>query len=289
MQLAEARQKIEQALCLFGIDAAEAEAETRWILDALGFSPLAQRLSPGQMLAPFQWEQAQAILARRQLREPLQYILGSQPFCGLELRVSPAVLIPRPETEELVHLALASLPAGPVCIADLGTGSGAIALALAQELGKRGQSAQIWASDLSAAALQQARENADFNHLSGAVHFLEGDGLTPFQALNLSLDLLISNPPYVPWAQWQTLAPEVQLYEPQMALTPGEDPLHFYRLLAERGPALLVSGGQLWVELESSLAAQTQALFLHHPWTAVRLLPDLAGQLRFLHAVRAEV
>ena len=71
MQLAEARQKIEQALCLFGIDAAEAEAETRWILDALGFSTLAQRLSPGQMLAPFQWEQAQAILARRQAREPL--------------------------------------------------------------------------------------------------------------------------------------------------------------------------------------------------------------------------
>lgn len=288
MQLAEAQQKIERALLSFGLEASEAEAETRWILDHLGFSTLTQRVSPGQLLAPLQWEQAQALLARRQLHEPLQYILGNQPFCGLLLKVTPAVLIPRPETEELVHLALNTLPAiaEALRIADFGAGSGAIALALAHELQKRRQASQIWASDLSAAALALAAENALLNHLDEAVIFLEGDGLDPFLALGLELDLLISNPPYVPLAQWQTLAPEVQLYEPQMALTPGEDPLRFYRLLAEQGPRLLRSGGQLWLELETSLASETQSLFLNEDWVQVRLLPDFAGQMRFLNAIR---
>lgn len=288
MQLAEAQQKIEQALLGFGIEASEAEAETRWILDHVGVSTLTQRVSPGQLLAPLQWEQAEAILARRQAHEPLQYILGNQPFCGLHLKVTPAVLIPRPETEELVHLALNSLPATAetLRIADLGTGSGAIALALAQELQKRKQPMQIWAADLSEAALSVAKENADLHHLDQAVYFLEGDGLAPFLALGLQLDLLISNPPYVPLPQWQGLAPEVQLYEPQMALTPGEDPLRFYRLLAQTGPALLCSGGQLWVELEATLANETQALFLNPNWAQVTLQRDFAGHERFLHALR---
>jgi release factor glutamine methyltransferase len=288
MQLAEASLFLGQALTAIGIEAQEAQAELRWIWDHLGISVLSQRLEPVQTLSAQTWQAAQTILARRQQREPLQYILGSQPFCNLELKVTPDVLIPRPETEELVILALQTLPPEGLCqIADLGTGSGAIALALAQALQARRQPTQIWASDISAAALAVAAENARLNQLETKVNWLEGDGLKPFLEHNLQLDLLISNPPYIPEQDWLDLAPEVKLFEPRIALTPGQDPLYFYRLLASQGPHLLKQKGWLWVELDATLAAETQSLFQTADWVQVTLKRDYGGRWRFLTAQRA--
>lgn len=282
MHLSELTSWLQTELQRCGIEAAEAEVETRWILDELGLTRL-QLLTRGhEDLNPERQSRLEAILSRRQRREPLQYILGRAWFRSLELEVSPAVLIPRPETEELVEKALEMLcelarsqNASTLRVADLGTGSGAIALALAQEL----TSVEVVASELSAPALALAQKNAQALGLS--VNFVLGNGLEPLRPW-APFDLLLSNPPYVPQEQLAELLPELA-YEPQLALSPGPDALAFYRLFAAEGPSCLKPGGGLLVELESRLAAETAALF-GPPWQRLELLRDLQGQERFLRA-----
>lgn len=287
MRLSELACWLQNQLAALGIEPCEAAAETRLIFVHLGVTPLFLRLEGAQAADAALIDQIQAILKRRMQREPLQYILGSQPFCGLELRVSPEVLIPRPETEELVEMALALLPVErPVQLADLGTGSGAIALALANALRQRQYPAEIWASDCSYSALQLARENAHRYGLEEKIHWLHGDALQPFLEKSLHLDLLVSNPPYIPLSQWQQLAPEVRDYEPRLALTPGQDALRFYRIFAEQGPSLLKPGGWLLVELETALAEETRALFVTPLWQQPVLLADFSGKQRFLRVQR---
>jgi len=288
MLLIEAQTWLIQTLINAGIEPAEAEAESRWMLLETGLSAVQMRLNPDQPLSAASEKQLKQMLERRQKREPLQHILGHQPFWDLNLKVSPDVLIPRPETEELVELALAYLPTqGPVQIADMGTGSGAIALALAQTLQKRGQPAEIWASDLSEGALAVAQENAQRNQLEKRVLWLQGDGLTPFFKQALQLDLLVSNPPYIPLKDWQELAPEVKDFEPRLALTPGEDALLFYRLLASEGSHLLKAEAWLCVELDHGMAQATLALFQIPTWQNAALKKDLRGCWRFLCAQKS--
>ena len=287
MPFIELQAHLKQALAEIGLESSEVDAETRFIMRFLGFSRLDELRAGSREITPDIWQRANAVLQRRARREPLQYILGTQDFYGLELEVSPAVLIPRPETEELVTLVYSHLPTqGELTIADLGTGSGAIALALAHMLQQAGRNYTLWASDLSEAALALAVRNGLKYGLNNRIVWLSGHGLEPFLQQGLKLDALVSNPPYIPLVVWRQLAPEVRDFEPQMALTPGQDALYFYRLLAEQGPGLLKSGGWLCVELDADQAEQTARLFQSEAWQEVALKPDFNGLNRFLCALR---
>lgn len=265
----------------------EPAAEARWILAALGLDRLQIRLRAQTPVSEAVEQQIAAIVARRQNREPLQYILGEAAFRNLNLRVSPDVLIPRPETEELVSLALERLDTLPSTgcpqrIVDIGTGSGAIALALKQER----PSLEVWASDLSEAALAIATHNAERYALD--IHWESGDLLSPFLEASPArrFELIVSNPPYIPLENISQLTPEVRNFEPLLALSPGPNALHCYQRFAQQGPQILVAGGWLIAELEHDLAEASAALFTDSAWQSVQIIKDLQGQNRFIQAQR---
>jgi len=223
-------------------------------------------------LAPDAAAALRALVKRRRTGEPIQYITGETEFYGLNFRVNRDVLIPRPETEHLVEKAIA-LAAGFVRprIVDVGAGSGAIAVALAAKL----PAAQITATEISASALTVARENAKRNGVAERVRFLEGDLLEPVAGERF--DLVVSNPPYVPEGDRDTLSVEVRDYEPAQALFAGSDGLEVYRRLIPAAFAALVSGGFAVLEIgygqqEPVGALLTGAGFNHAAFTA-----DLQG------------
>ena len=223
-------------------------------------------------LAPDAAAALRALVKRRRTGEPIQYITGETEFYGLNFRVNRDVLIPRPETEHLVEKAIA-LAAGFVRprIVDVGAGSGAIAVALAAKL----PAAQITATEISASALTVARENAKRNGVAERVRFLEGDLLAPVAGERF--DLIVSNPPYVPEGDRDTLSVEVRDYEPAQALFAGADGLAIYRRLIPAAFAALVSGGFAVLEIgygqqEPVGALLTGAGFNHAAFTA-----DLQG------------
>lgn len=218
------------------------------------------------------------LTARRAAGEPVQYVLGHADFYGLRLAVSPAVLIPRPETEELVERALASVAGveAPVVL-DVGTGSGAIALALKHAR----PDAVVVAVDVSPEALAVARANADALGLD--VAFVAADALQPSFADGVppAFDLVVSNPPYVPAAERASLQREVRDHEPPVALfVPDADPLRPYRVLAGHATHLLVPGGVLAVETHADHGAGVAALFREAGLAEVALHRDLAGRDR---------
>jgi len=206
------------------------------------------------------------LVVRRGQREPLQHIVGSVSFCGLELTVGPGVLVPRPETELLAERAwkfLASLPekAGPRGL-DLGTGSGCLAIALAVNAAKT----RIDAIDLSAEALHVARQNAARHQLLDRIEFFHGDG---FAALDKGrvYDLIISNPPYIPSADIETLEPEVRDFDPRMALDGGADGMDFYRRIAAEAGAFLKPQGRVMLELNDYGSGIVSEVFARAGWT----------------------
>jgi release factor glutamine methyltransferase len=184
-----------------------------------------------------------ALIARRSAREPFAYIVGHQEFWGLTFEVTPAVLIPRPETELLVEVALAFFPDGgpPVRLCDVGTGSGCVAIAIARDR----RAVSIVAVDLSSAALEVARRNAERNGVASNVTFLKSD---LFAATRGSFDAILSNPPYVAERDRATTQPEVRDYEPGVALFAGADGLDAIRRLVVEAPSRLDSGGYLIFE-----------------------------------------
>lgn len=225
-----------------------------------------------------------ALVQRRAQREPLQHLVGSTSFCGLELTVSPAALIPRPETETLVELAVAALKrygAPEPGLLDFGTGTGCVAVALAAQC----PTACIHALDVSEAALALARANAERHGFIGRIRFHHGDG---FRALptGLRFDLLVSNPPYIPTADIATLQPEVRDFDPVSALDGGADGLDFYRLLAHEAPSWLNPGGGLLAEFGDGQAEAIERLFTDAGWTRAALHRDLDGRWRVVEAWR---
>lgn len=194
-------------------------------------------------------DQFVALVNRRGTREPLQHLTGSVEFMGLELEVTPHVLIPRPDTEILVEAILdAEEAAGQrddVLIADVGTGSGAIAVSLASYL----RYARVIAVELSSEAAAVARRNIARHDLGDRLELVEGDGLAPLQPYKGKLSILVSNPPYIAEADLEELEPEVRDHEPRMALTPGADPYTWYRRFAQEAPDLLKPGGMLALEV----------------------------------------
>lgn len=202
------------------------------------------------------------LVQRRALREPLAYLTGVREFWSLEFRVTPAVLIPRPETELLVETALRLLAqaktlASPLRLLDIGTGSGCLAIVLAKEL----PTAEVWAVDASLPALAVAQDNAQRLGVAERIHFLQSDLCTALSQAERSFDLLVTNPPYIAHGELATLQPEVRNWEPGMALAGGEDGLDFYRRLLEESSQYLHSGGWLVMELGARQAAAVLDLF----------------------------
>lgn len=214
----------------------------------------------------------QAAIARRLSHEPIQYITGQQEFFGLQLKVTPATLIPRPETEHLVEAVLERLPAErPLRILDIGTGTGAIALALAAHLPQ----AQVTAVDLSAEALAVACENAAAHHLEARVDLLLSDLLAGLSQKDqtATFDAIVSNPPYIPESDRAELHPQVRDYEPAQALFAGNLGLDIYRRLIPEAHAALKSGGLLALEIGHG-QRDALAVFLEN-WQNVAFLDDL--------------
>ena len=199
-------------------------------------------------------------LLRRGERVPLQHLTGVQEFWSLEFEVTPAVLIPRPETELLVEEALHHAGGAGATIADIGTGSGNIAIALAREL----PTARILATDASAPALEIAARNALRHGVSGRIRFLQGNLAEPLAETvgRGGLDLLLSNPPYVSEQELATLQPEVREHEPRAALVPpGGDGFSLYAALLDAGVHFLRPGGWLMLELPAGGSTSLPALF----------------------------
>jgi release factor glutamine methyltransferase len=191
-------------------------------------------------------------LERRARREPLAYITGEREFWSLDFRVTAEVLIPRPETEILVETALRLVtqstvndPQSPICVLDVGTGSGCIAISLAKEL----PSAELWAIDISRTALVIALDNARRHKVEKRIRFLQGDLFSSIHKDSQSFDLIVSNPPYITHPDLAVLQPEVRDWEPQEALNGGRDGLDFYRRLVKESPAYLRPGGWLVMEI----------------------------------------
>ncbi|UOE34672.1 peptide chain release factor N(5)-glutamine methyltransferase [Hymenobacter monticola] len=250
----------------------------------LGIDSL-QRMMDAQQPVP---EAAQVALPALQARllahEPVQYVLGTAYFADMELEVTPATLIPRPETEELVHLITQEQRGRRgLRMLDVGTGSGCLALALARALPQ----AQVLAVDISAEALAVARRNAA--RYAPLVAFQEVDILQgmPDGMGAGSLDVLVSNPPYVRESERPLMRENVLAWEPATALfVPDEDPLLFYRRLAEVGRELLAAGGSVYWEINEALGAETAALLLPEAFEDVRVVPDMFGKARMVRGTR---
>ena len=226
-----------------------AELESTWILEsALGCSRQALWLQGEDSVPEARWEAAMALLVRRANREPLQYVLGSQEFCGLDFEVGPAVLIPRPETALLVAETVRHCRSFPrPMIADIGTGSGCIAVALARAMPE----ALVVATDLSPTALDVARRNVRRHGVEDRVRLLEGDLCGPLEGAGLDgqLAAVISNPPYITDSELGDLQPEVRCFEPLLALAGGVDGLVVHRRLVHAAAPLLKPGGLVVLEV----------------------------------------
>lgn len=260
------------------------ELDARLLLaEAAGIDPQAPILHPARPLADEAGTRFEALLARRIAGEPVARILGRQEFWSLELEVGPATLVPRPETETVVEAALAMLPAAAgerPRIADLGTGTGAILLALLSEL----PAAFGVGTDLAPGALAVARRNAQRLGLAGRAAFVACDFGS---ALGATFDLVVSNPPYVTTATIAALDAEVRDHGPRLALDGGTDGLSAYRALARDLPRLLGPGGIAVLELGAGQEDAVAALLAEAglgPHVPARR--DLAGIARALVAVR---
>lgn len=237
-------------------------------------------IEAGQGISPDRLSFYEGLIRRRGSREPLQYILGRQEFMSLEFAVNNFVLIPRPETEILVEEALARLrPLAEPVVADIGTGCGAIAVSLACYH----HGCRVLATDVSAAALAVARENAARHGVAERVEFLPGDLLEPVAG---PLDAVLSNPPYIPTAQLAGLAPEVRDHEPREALDGGDDGLAVIRRLIPAAAAMLAPGGFLAVEIGMGQARPVEAL-AGESFRRVEIKADYAGIERVVVATEA--
>ena len=234
-----------------------------------------------------QQEQFENYRRRRQAGEPLQYILGTCDFMGLELAVNPSVLIPRPETEQLVDAALKYFKRGRAL--DLVTGSGNIAIALAKFVPQ----SKIVSVEISAKALQVAQANALCHGVENRIEFIQGDMLSSVipecfnrESRDGSLfDLIISNPPYIPTNQLNSLPRDVQ-QEPAVALDGGEDGLYFYRIIIQYTPCLLRSGACLMMEFgDGQTQAVKKLVEAQRAFSDIEIVQDLSGRDRIIKVI----
>ena len=229
------------------------------------------------------------LIERRAAGAPTQYLTGHQEFWGLDLEVTPAVLIPRPETEHVVEVALARLGPSfhgksaprPLRIVDVGTGSGCLAIALAHELA----CSRVFATDISSRALEIARRNAVRHRVLDRVALVEANLLAAFAPR--VFDLIVSNPPYIGRKEAASLPREVLEHEPPAALFGGEEGIEVYPLLIAQAAERLVSGGLLVLEIGYGVSERVEALLDAPDWREIEITNDLAGIPRVIAARRA--
>ena len=246
--IAESRRLLDQA----GIESAEQEA--LWIVQHVLRLPAHHVvIDRDRLLASTELADVNGLVQRRVGREPLQYIFGTQEFCGLEFHVNPAVLIPRPETELLVEYVAQRISAEQsATIVDVCTGSGCIAVAIARQRPR----ARLIASDLSSRSLDVARQNAIRHSVGERIIWLEGNllGALAGQKLEGQVDVIVSNPPYIAEADWATLQPEVRLFEPRGALVAGPQGTELHERLLQEACRYLSPGGALILEIGAGQA-----------------------------------
>jgi release factor glutamine methyltransferase len=247
---------------------------------ALGLARMQLYLQFERALSDAEAERIRSLVRRRAQREPLQYLIGRVEFSGLALKVDRRALIPRPETEYLVETVVGRrADSPPRSILDLGTGTGAIALALA---GKWPE-ASVTATDSSLEALELARENATAAGLDGRVLFLESDWFAAIVP-EARFDLIIANPPYLSADELAASAPELREHEPSAALVAGEDGIADLRSILRTAPAHLAPGGLLALETGMDQHARLGLIAAEYGWRRTEFLPDLSGRPRYFFA-----
>jgi len=217
--------------------------------------------------------------------KPMQYVLQEAWFLDLRLFVNEHVLIPRPETEELVNWIIEDVTASGSFkkkILDIGTGSGCIPIALKKKIPE----AVVLACDISASALEVAKKNGE--SLRADIKFIQADILDLSQRKSFpSLDIIVSNPPYIPLKEKETLAPNVRNFEPEQALfVSNDDPFLFYRAIADTGIDHLIAGGKIYVEIHEDLAEEVVKIFSNKGYTGISVRNDMQGKERMVGAVR---
>lgn len=264
-----------------GVPSARLDAELI-LAHILGLERVALYLQFDRPLSAEELEALRPLVRRRGAREPLAHVLGVKGFYKHDLYSPPGVLVPRPDTETLVEAALALLPEDQdLFVADVGTGTGAVGLSL---LAARPR-LKLFATDLSAEALAATRENAKRLGLTDRVAALRGPLLTPIPAARV-IDVVVSNPPYIPTAQIDTLSPEIREHEPRLALDGGADGLDVYRALIPE--AARRARRAVLVEVGDGQAREVSALFEAAGLTDVRTTADLSGTARVVEGRIAE-
>lgn len=254
--------------------------ETAWLTriichEMLGQSMTDYYLGKDIVLSANKETELANILTRLYRYEPIQYIQGKAQFLGRDFRVTPDVLIPRPETEELVERMTGQLPAGAHLL-DIGTGSGCIAISLALSI----PDAQVTAWDISAEALSIARENA--RTLGTSIRFVKCNALSVQPEETCYYDAIVSNPPYVTESERTDMEPNVLEWEPAQALfVPDNDPLRFYRRIAELGRQMLKPEGKLYFEINRAYGEAIAEMLQKYDYTHIRIEKDRYGNIRF--------
>ncbi len=246
--------------------------------DVFNYDQVDVALRQESELPEFAQERISDIISRLQRHEPLQYIVGSARFHGHKFKVTPATLIPRPETAQLVDMIVDENTAPDLRVLDMGTGSGCIAISLARAL----KFPQVDALDISRDALAVARENAQA--LKVKVRFFESDMLAPQP--DGRYDIIVSNPPYICWSERESMDRNVKDYEPGQALfVPDNDPLLFYKAIAPYAARSLEHGGRLYLEINQRFGNEIKRLLEDNGFDEVRIIEDSFGKVRFAAAV----
>jgi len=272
-------------------DAAETESVTLLTLTEIThLSKAIIKAFPEREISADQSQQLQNILSQLQTGKPIQYILGTIEFYGLTFNVNPSVLIPRPETEELVEWVLQSLvtdhwslEGGALKILDIGTGSGCIAISIKENV----PSAEVSAVDISTEALATAKSNAALNKVD--VDFIQDDILNPTQysILDTQYSILISNPPYVTLQDKEQMHINVTNFEPHTALfVPQDDPLLFYKAIADFALNNLADNGLLFLEINESFGEETVKVLSDKGFKDIELKKDMGGKFRMVKAIK---
>ncbi len=263
-------------------EVAETEANVEFLMaHVLGKGRADVKAASGRVLTEKQGHHFWELVKERARRVPLAYVLGSQPFMGLDIRVTGSVLVPRPETEELVEAVIeaAKDAAQPLHIVDIGTGSGCVPIALAKHLPR----VMLYATEISAAAMTVAEDNARRHNLSHRIRFLREDFFKPHQTTAPWADILVTNPPYIPTIEVKRLEAEVRR-EPVLALDGGKDGLAAIRAIAADVPHVLKPGGRFFLEFGDGQAGKVRSILRRNGFDEPRIRKDFAGRERIAEA-----
>lgn len=222
------------------------------------------------------------LIVRRGKTEPLQYIVGTVEFYGLEFKVNPSVLIPRPETELLIEKILESVnKEDSLKILDIGTGSGNIAVSLAKNL----SNSTLTAIDISEDAIEVAEENSELNNINGQISFYKIDFVNEQGFNESNFDLIVSNPPYVSINDYSELSPELKDHEPKIALTDNKDGLNFYSEISKKAQTLLNKNGKLFFEVGMGQAEEVKTILIQNSFSDIEIFKDYSNIERVVKGV----